>query len=75
MGYTIDSQRPVMTVTEASSISGFTRTHINYLINHEQLEAIKVGNVWLVYEDSVRQYLSIPHKPGPKPRNAGTPAI
>lgn len=75
MGHTIDPQRSVMTVTEASTASGFTRTHINHLISHGHLEAIKVGSVWLVYEDSLRRYLEIPRKPGPKPRSAGTAAI
>ncbi len=69
MGHSLDPNRAVMTVTEASAASGFTRAHINYLINRDLLEAVKVGAVWLVYEDSLRRYLALPRKPGPKPRD------
>ena len=68
MGHIIDANRPVLSVTEASAFSGFTRNHINYLITQGQLDAIKVGSIWLVYEDSLSRYMASPHKPGPKPR-------
>jgi excisionase family DNA binding protein len=68
MGHIIEANRPILSVAEASALSGFTRTHINYLISQGQLDAVKVGSIWLVYEDSVRRYMASPHKPGPKPR-------
>jgi len=68
MGHIIDANRPVLSVAEASAFSGFTRTHINYLITQGQLDAVKVGSIWLVYEDSLSRYMASPHKPGPKPR-------
>ena len=68
MGHLIEANRPVLTVAEASVLAGFTRTHINYLITQSQLDAVKVGSIWLVYEDSLRRYMAAPHKPGPKPR-------
>jgi len=70
MGQRIDPDRTVLSVTEASAASGFTRSHIQYLINQQQLEAVKVGPIWLVYEDSLTRYLATPRRPGPKPRGA-----
>ena len=68
MGHIIDANRPILSVAEASVFSGFTRTHINYLITQGQLDAVKVGSIWLVYEDSLSRYMASPHKPGPKPQ-------
>ena len=67
-GHQIDANRRVLTSAEASAISGLTRTHINYLIHRNILDAVRVGNAWLVYEDSLRAYIAEPRKPGPKPR-------
>ena len=66
MGHQIDANRTVLTSAEASNVSGLTRTHINYLIHQGRLDAIRVGNNWLVYEDSLRRYVAEPRKPGPK---------
>ena len=71
MGHIIDANRPILSVAEASVYSGFTRTHINYLITQGQLDAVKVGSMWLVYEDSLSRYLAQPRRPGPKPRPGG----
>ena len=68
MGHLIEANRPVLTVAEASAFSGFTRNHINYLITQCQLDAVKVGSIWLAYEDSLSRYMASPRKPGPKPR-------
>ena len=68
MGHIIDANRPILSVAEASVYSGFTRTHINYLITQGQLDAVKVGSIWLVYEDSLSHYMAKPRRPGPKPR-------
>ncbi len=68
VGHIIDANRAVLTVAEASQLSGFNRAHVNYLITTEQVDAIKVGSIWLVYEDSLRTYIASPRKPGPKPR-------
>jgi excisionase family DNA binding protein len=68
MGHLIDGNRPILAVSEASAVSGFTRNHINYLITQGVLDAVKVGPVWLVYEDSLRRYMAAPRRPGPKPR-------
>jgi len=74
MPHTLDGNRTVLSSSEASAKSGFTRTHINYLINQGMLEAVKVANVWLVYEDSLSRYLASPRRPGPKPRATDAPS-
>jgi excisionase family DNA binding protein len=68
MGKQLDPDRSVLSVTEASALSGYTRSNINHLIHQGYLDAVKVGNAWLVYEDSLRQYVATPRKPGPQPR-------
>ena len=67
MGHSIESNRAVLSVSEASALSGFTRSHVNYLISQGYIDAVKVGSVWLVYEDSLQRYMAAPRKPGPKP--------
>lgn len=67
-GHQIDANCRVLTSAEASTISGLTRTHINDLFHRSILDAVRVGNAWLVYEDSLRAYIAEPRKPGPKPR-------
>ena len=67
MGHIIDANRPIFSVAEASVYSGFTRTHINYLITQGQLDAVKVGSIWLVYEDSLSRYMACLRNPDPSP--------
>ena len=69
MGHFVEPGRAVLSTSEASTLAGVTQTHINHLIRQKQLEAVKVGNAWLVYEDSLRRYIEQPRKPGPKVRN------
>jgi excisionase family DNA binding protein len=67
IGRQFDPDRRVLSVTEASTLSGYTRSNLNHLIRQGYLEAVKVGNIWLVYEDSLRRYMAAPRKPGPRP--------
>lgn len=73
MGHTVEPGRAILTSREASQLAGLQQTHIDYLIRQGKLEGIKVGSLWLVYEDSLRAYLASPRKPGPKPRSPETP--
>lgn len=73
MGHDIEPGRAVLSSSEASTLSGLRRNHIDYLIRQGKLEAVKVGNTWLVYEDSLKRYLASPRKPGPKPRDLEQP--
>jgi hypothetical protein len=71
VGHIIDANRAVLTVAEASRLSGYNRAHVNYLIVQHYIDAVRVGSVWLVYEDSLRHYMIAPRKPGPKPGRTG----
>lgn len=58
--------RPLISTTEAHQRSGLSRDHISLLIRRGVLDATKVGNYWLIYEDSFERFLAQPRKRGPK---------
>ncbi len=62
----IDTSRMVLSTAEASKISGFDPTYIQRLLRQERLEGVRVGTVWLVYEDSLKAFMAQPRKRGPK---------
>ncbi|HEX6484894.1 MAG TPA: helix-turn-helix domain-containing protein [Ktedonobacteraceae bacterium] len=62
--------RVLLSTSEAIKKSGLSRVHIQRLLRKGQLEGMKLGHDWLVFEDSVLAYIAQPHKTGPKgPRN------
>jgi excisionase family DNA binding protein len=61
--------RTLLSTTEAHQRSGLSRDHISLMIRRGQIEAMKIGNYWFIYEDSLDRYLASPRKPGPKPRS------
>ncbi len=58
--------RPLISTTEAHERSGLSRDHIGLLIRRGIVEAMKVGNYWLIFEESFQRYLDSPRRPGPK---------
>ena len=54
MGHFVEPGRAVLSSSEASALSGLRQSHIDYLIREGRIEGVKVGTVWLVYEDSLR---------------------
>ena len=64
----LDTGRKLLSITEARAISDLSPTHLGYLARSGIIDAVKVGKMWLVYEDSLTLYLSQPHKSGPKPK-------
>lgn len=66
MSEQIDTHRLVLSTAEASKISGFDQTYIQRLLRQERIEGVRVGTVWLVYEDSLRAFMAQPRKRGPK---------
>jgi len=57
----------LISVTEASQISGLTTSFIRRLLRTGQIEGVKVGYSWLTTEEAIRDYLSKERRPGPKP--------
>jgi len=60
------NDRVLIPSTEARNIAGFSRQHLQRLLRDKRIEGIKLAHDWLVYEDSLRDFLAQPRKPGPK---------
>jgi excisionase family DNA binding protein len=58
----------LISVTEASQISGLTTGHLRKLLREGQIEGVKIGRNWLTTEEAVRDYLKQDIRPGPKPK-------
>src|SRR2546429_7626938 len=58
--------RVLISASEASTIAGYSRQHMQRLLISRRVEGIKLGRDWFVYEDSLKTFLAQPHKPGPK---------
>ena len=64
--------RPMISTTEANRRSGLSQTYICLSIRQGKIDGMKVGNYWLVDEESFERFLDQPRKPGPKPKTART---
>lgn len=62
----ISGDRALISTMEACKISAFSPTYIQRLLRDERLEGVKVGSIWLVYEDSLSTFMAQPRKRGPK---------
>jgi excisionase family DNA binding protein len=58
--------RVLLSTTEAVKQSELSRVHIQRLLRMGQLEGVKLGHDWLVFEDSLLAYIAQPHRTGPK---------
>jgi excisionase family DNA binding protein len=58
----------LISVTEASRISGLTTGHLRKLLREGQIEGVKIGRNWLTTEEAVQNYLKQGIRPGPKPK-------
>lgn len=61
-----DPNRDYITTPEAARRSGLTRIYLAHLLRRGTLEGFHLGRDWLVYTDSLEQFLATPRKPGPK---------
>ncbi len=61
--------RKLLTTIEAQKRSGLSRDHISLMMRRRIIEGSKIGNYWLIYEDSLEKFLALPRKPGPKGRH------
>jgi excisionase family DNA binding protein len=62
----INTSRVLLSTSEASERSGFSSRYIQRLLTEERIEGVKVGSVWLAYEDSLKAFIAQPRKRGPK---------
>ena len=59
--------RRELTTQEASQLSGLSRNQITNLLRQGKIEGRNYSQrLWIVYADSLEQYLATPHKSGPK---------
>jgi excisionase family DNA binding protein len=56
----------LISVTEASALSGLTTSYIRRLLRQKNVPGVKVGRDWFTTEDAIRTYLAQDRRPGPK---------
>jgi hypothetical protein len=57
----------LISLTQASELSGLTSDHLRRLVREGDLWGKKIGRNWVTTEMAIREYLAHDHKPGPKP--------
>lgn len=60
------TESEMITVSEASELSGYTPQHIRLLIRQGLISARRAGGIWLVEVSSLYTYLDSNPRPGPK---------
>ena len=56
----------LISVTEASQLSGFTTGYIRRLLRNGTIEGVKIGPLWYTTEEAIQEYLKTERRPGPK---------
>ena len=62
----IDTNRAYITTSEAAKRSGLSNVYLTQLLRKGKLEGIQLVREWLIYTDSLEQFLATPRKSGPK---------
>lgn len=62
-----DLTSKLISVTEASEISGLTPGYIRRLLRNKTIAGKKIGRDWFTTEEALRKYLEQERRPGPKP--------
>ncbi len=58
----------LISVTEASRISGFTTGFIRQLLIRGEIEGVKIGRNWLITREAIEGYMKQERRRGPKPK-------
>ena len=56
----------LISLSEASELSGLSKSHLRLLVRKKILWGQKIGRNWVTTEDAVKQYLAQERRPGPK---------
>lgn len=56
----------LISVADASKISGLTPGYIRRLLRNGQIQGVKIGRDWRTTEEAVREYTKQERRPGPK---------
>ena len=69
-----DGEQPrfdeLISLREASEISGLTHPHLALLIRQGKLWGNKIGRNWVTTEKAVKEYIALNRKRGPKPKKS-----
>ena len=60
----------LITLREASDLSGLSHSHLRLLIRSGEIWGLKKGRDWFTTAQAVKEYLALDRHPGPKSRNA-----
>lgn len=59
----------LITLKQAADAVDLSYSHLRLLARRGDIWAVQLGRSWFTTLDAVREYVSRPHKPGPKPRS------
>ncbi len=62
----LNTNRECIPTVQAVKRAGLSKTYLTQLLRKEELAGFQLGREWLIYTDSLEQYLATHHKPGPK---------
>lgn len=62
-----DLTSKLISVVEASEISGLTPGYIRRLLRSKIMAGKKIGRDWFTTDEAIRKYLEQERRPGPKP--------
>ena len=63
----------LLSLAEASKLSGFSTSHLRLLVRKGDMWGIKLGRNWFTTNQALKDYLAHEHKPGPKPKKKQNP--
>ena len=58
----------LISLTEASELSGLSAGHLRLLVRRGKLWGVKLGRNWVTTAQAVEEYLAQDRRPGPKPK-------
>ncbi len=62
----LTTNRECIPTSQAVTRSGLSKTYLTQLLRKDELDGFQLGREWLIYTDSLEQFLATYHKPGPK---------
>jgi len=62
----IELNRDYLTTTQAAERTGLSKNYLTQLLRQGKLEGFQLVREWLIYRDSLENFLASPRKPGPK---------
>ncbi len=53
----MESLKKIISLSQASQISGYTQDYLGYLIRRGEIKGVKKGRVWFTTEEEVKDYI------------------